>query len=119
MLFRLEELATTRRLGTREAVQAVGGGMLPRLGLWSLAMQKLVVIAPELQLTDTGRQRAAQLVRSHRLWEAFLVKFLGLPLDHVHAPAERMEHFINEQLRGELASDLKDVARDPHGREIP
>jgi manganese/zinc/iron transport system permease protein len=119
LLFRLEELASTRRLGTGEAVHAVGGGLLPRLGLWSLARQKLVVTGPELQLTDAGRKRAAQLIRSHRLWEAFLVKFLGLPLDHVHAPAERMEHFIDEQMRGNLASDLEGVARDPHGREIP
>ena len=47
------------------------------------------------------------------------MKFLGLPLDHVHAPAERMEHFIDEQMRGNLASDLEGVALDPHGREIP
>lgn len=119
LLFRLEELASTRRLGPREAVKAVGGGLLPRIGLWSLVRQQLVLMSPELQLTDAGRHRAAQLVRSHRLWEAFLVQFLRLPLDHVHAPAERMEHFIDKRLSEELATDLGDAARDPHGREIP
>ena len=119
LLFRLEELATSRRLATHEAVNAVGGGLLPRLGLWSLMRQQLVVTAPELQLTDAGRNRAAKLVRSHRLWETYLVKTLGLPADHVHAPAERMEHFIDERLREELVSDLGKAVRDPHGREIP
>lgn len=119
LLFRLEELASTRRLGSGEAVQAVGGGLLPRIGLWALSRKKLIEASPELHLTNAGRQRAAQLVRSHRLWETYLVRYLGLPLDHVHAPAERMEHFISRQLREELASDLGDAARDPHGREIP
>jgi manganese/zinc/iron transport system permease protein len=119
LLFRLEELATTRRLGAHEAIQAVGGGLLPRLGLWLLARQRMVETSPELELTEAGRRRAAQLVRSHRLWEAYLVQTLGLPLDHVHAPAERMEHFIDERLREELVTDLGGAVRDPHGREIP
>ena len=119
LLFRLEELRTTRRLAAHEAVQAVGGGVLPRVGLWLLARQRLVRKSPELQLTPAGQHRATQLVRSHRLWEAWLVQTLGLPLDHVHAPAERMEHFIDERLQKELATDLHEIARDPHGREIP
>lgn len=119
MLFRLEELSQSRKLGAHEAVRAVGGGWLPRFGLWSLIRQQLIVSSPDLQLTDAGRQRAAQLVRSHRLWEAYLVQMLRLPLDHVHAPAERMEHYIDERLRETLATDLGHAAIDPHGREIP
>jgi ABC-type Mn2+/Zn2+ transport system permease subunit len=119
LLYRMEELATSRRLAPHEAVQAVGGGLLPRLGLRSLARKKLVVVSPELRLTDSGRRRATHLVRSHRLWETYLVKSLGLPADHVHAPAERMEHFIDERMREELATDVGADARDPHGREIP
>jgi manganese/zinc/iron transport system permease protein len=119
LLFRLEELASTRRLGAHEAVKAVGGSWLARLGLWTLERKKLVVATPDLQLTAEGRKRASQLVRSHRLWESFLVQTLGLPLDHVHAPAERMEHYIDEKLRAELASDLAQTSIDPHGKEIP
>ena len=33
----------------------------------------------QLHMTDDGRWRAARLVRGHRLWEAYLVKHLGLP----------------------------------------
>jgi Mn-dependent DtxR family transcriptional regulator len=71
-----------------------------------------------LRLTADGRERAKRLVRGHRLWEAFLVKHLGLPLDHVHEPAHRVEHFINQPLRDELQKEL-DAQQDPHGRVIP
>ena len=75
--------------------------------------------ADGLRLTPDGRERAKRLVRGHRLWEAYLVKHLGLPLDHVHAPADRVEHFIHQPLRDELQKAVDDAARDPHGRDIP
>jgi Mn-dependent DtxR family transcriptional regulator len=53
------------------------------------------------------------------LWEAYLVKHLGLPPDHVHAAADRVEHFIQQPLREELSRDLTGTQQDPHGREIP
>ncbi|MGC4002766.1 MAG: iron dependent repressor, metal binding and dimerization domain protein [Pirellulales bacterium] len=71
------------------------------------------------RLTDQGRKKAAQVVRSHRLWEAWLFNHLGLPVDHVHDPAERMEHYIGEQLEVELREAFQGDVRDPHGREIP
>ena len=72
-----------------------------------------------LDLTETGRQHASQLVRSHRLWESYLVQQLGLPADHVHDPAERIEHFIGERMRAALERELDDTSHDPHGRDIP
>jgi manganese/zinc/iron transport system permease protein len=120
MLYRLEELHIDRRLGPREATQAVGAGVLAELGLRSLLRRReLQRTDIGLQLTDTGRRRAAELVRSHRLWEAYLVEHLGLPLDHVHDPAERMEHFIDARLQEQIVADLRDAQKDPHGREIP
>jgi Mn-dependent DtxR family transcriptional regulator len=53
------------------------------------------------------------------LWEAYLVEYLGLPLDHVHAPAERMEHYIGPNLQEKIAQHLPQEETDPHGREIP
>jgi manganese/zinc/iron transport system permease protein len=73
----------------------------------------------QLQLTPQGRDDARKLVRSHRLWETYLVEHLGMPLDHVHEPAHRIEHFIDEQIRQELEAELKEKTQDPHGREIP
>jgi ABC-type Mn2+/Zn2+ transport system permease subunit len=72
-----------------------------------------------LALTDHGRQTAESLVRSHRLWEAYLVQNFQLPLDHLHEPAERIEHFIGPELQQQLAESLPKTAVDPHGREIP
>jgi Mn-dependent DtxR family transcriptional regulator len=53
------------------------------------------------------------------LWEAYLVKHLGLPLDHVHGPADRVEHYIQGPLREQLEREVDAAARDPHGKVIP
>jgi manganese/zinc/iron transport system permease protein len=120
LLYRLEELGVRRQMGPREATQAVGGGMAATIALWRLFRLGLVERAEGgLRLTANGRERAVHLVRSHRLWEAYLVEYLGLPLDHVHGPAERMEHYIGEKLQQKIAQDLPQEAIDPHGREIP
>ena len=58
-------------------------------------------------------------MRAHRLWESYLGQHTELPLDHLHAGAERMEHFINPGLQAALAAELKDPGVDPHGRAIP
>jgi ABC-type Mn2+/Zn2+ transport system permease subunit len=120
MLYRLEELAIERRLGAGEAARAVGGGLLARVGVWRLRRRgKIEKAGGGLQLTPAGRADAQKLVRGHRLWEAYLVEHLGLPHDHVHGSAERMEHYIGEGLRDRIARDLPETITDPHGREIP
>jgi manganese/zinc/iron transport system permease protein len=63
------------------------------------------------RLTESGRREASALIRRHRLWEHYLVERAGVPADHVHGIAERLEH---------LPTMPPDAARiDPHGREIP
>jgi manganese/zinc/iron transport system permease protein len=120
MLYRLEEIDAAKRLRPEEAVAAVGGGVLARYALAMLRRRgRLELRDGQLHMTDDGRWRAARLVRGHRLWESYLVKHLGLPLDHVHAPADRIEHFIHQPLREELQKDLEDAEKDPHGRQIP
>jgi manganese/zinc/iron transport system permease protein len=119
MLYRDEELGGAP-LNSTTAITAVGGGWL---AWWALGMLRrrgrLTLAADGLHLTADGRERAKRLVRGRRLWEAFLVKHLGLPLDHVHAPADRIEHFINQPLRDEVQKAVDDPQQDPHGREIP
>jgi hypothetical protein len=120
MLYRVDEIDPRRQLRPSEAVTAVGGGWLAR---WALAMLRrrgrVELQNGHLRMTDDGRWRAARLVRGHRLWEAYLVKHLGLPADHVHAPADRLEHFTGEPLREHLQEAIEDAGQDPHGREIP
>jgi hypothetical protein len=73
----------------------------------------------ELRLTAAGRARAESLVRAHRLWEAYLHSELSLPPDHLHDPAEAMEHFLDEKIQAKLSEALDKPERDPHGRPIP
>jgi len=120
MLYRVEELGSHRRLPAAEAQAAVGGGLLARWALSGLARDGRVERTGEhLALTPAGREAARQLVRSHRLWETYLHRYLGLPLDHIHEPAHRVEHYIDEQMRDELEQKLDAAATDPHGRDIP
>jgi manganese/zinc/iron transport system permease protein len=120
MLYRVEELGSRQQLAAGEATTAVGGGLLARWGLSGLVREGRVERSNErLALTPSGRESARQLVRSHRLWETYLHRYLGLPLDHVHEPAHRVEHYIDEHMREELQEKLSAAATDPHGREIP
>jgi manganese/zinc/iron transport system permease protein len=120
MLYRVEELGSTKPLSLSEAQTAVGGTFLARIAANQLLRHGEIVDGhSQLKLTDKGRESAKQLVRSHRLWEAYLVKHLGLPLDHVHDPAHRVEHFIGEGTQKRIAAELDLSAQDPHGREIP
>jgi Mn-dependent DtxR family transcriptional regulator len=99
----------------------VGGGATGWLALPRLYSRRLVRFAPGglLLLTDKGRNKACSLVRSHRLWELYLRRYFQLPLDHLHSPAERIEHYIDPQLQQRLADALREPASDPHGKPIP
>ena len=72
-----------------------------------------------LRLTDLGRRQAEMVVRSHRLWEAWLGRHVELPLDHLHPPAEWVEHHIGAALRQRIEAEVAGQSSDPHGREIP
>jgi manganese/zinc/iron transport system permease protein len=84
-------------------------------------VRKSLVIAQDnaLQLTDSGQQEGIRLLRGHRLWETYLEQQLGLPTDHLHQPADDMEHFITPELQEELASALDHPQTDPSGLPIP
>jgi manganese/zinc/iron transport system permease protein len=71
------------------------------------------------KLTPQGIDRARELVRSHRLWEQYLVVETGAETDRIHSHAERWEHFTDRPLRDELdrATEAPDI--DPHGSPIP
>jgi hypothetical protein len=71
------------------------------------------------KLSARGRQQAQSIVRAHRLWESYLAANFELAADHLHAPAERMEHFLGADLQQQLAAELAGRAIDPHGSPIP
>ncbi len=70
-------------------------------------------------LTEEGRIKAKRIQRLHRLWEVYLVDYVGINKERVHKSAEEMEHLINPELEKELTKLLKDPKVDPHEKPIP
>jgi DtxR family transcriptional regulator, Mn-dependent transcriptional regulator len=70
-------------------------------------------------LTPAGEKLALEVIRHHRLIEAYLSEALGMPDDMVHAEAEVLEHHISEQLERLIAAKLGEPSHDPHGTPIP
>ena len=91
--------------------------------LQKLAAQRPALVQYEkhhgVRLTPTGKRRAWELVRHHRLLELFLHDVLKYSWDEVHEEAERLEHFISERFEDRVAAILGDPAIDPHGHVIP
>ena len=72
-----------------------------------------------LILTPAGEKIALEIIRHHRLIELYLAQHLGVPLEHVHDQAERMEHVLSEEVEARMATALGNPVRDPHGDPIP
>ncbi|MFU8771406.1 MAG: iron chelate uptake ABC transporter family permease subunit, partial [Anaerolineales bacterium] len=69
-------------------------------------------------LTDSGDRRALELIRSHRLWERYLVDEGVLDWDEVHEEAHHLEHTPPELIEG-IAEKMGFPDTDPHGSPIP
>ena len=129
LLYRWEELMAREGTpaGRGDVLAAVGDGLLSRWALRGLLRRRQIEFAPTparsgdpgFRLSRQGMAVASRLIRSHRLWEAYLEKHFELPLDHLHMPAERVEHFITPEMRENLDVQLTEPDRDPHGRDIP
>jgi manganese/zinc/iron transport system permease protein len=121
-LVREEEAGRAAALSGREVrtATATAGPILGRLALlWLTGGRLLARAGGAYRLTDAGRVAARQVLRSHRLWETYLDRHLALPPDHLHAPAERLEHVTTPAMRQRLAESVDNVDRDPQGKEIP
>ncbi|MBL8850730.1 MAG: metal ABC transporter permease [Planctomycetaceae bacterium] len=123
LLYRMEErrIADAAGLAPALVAQRLGlGRWLTWLSLQNLRRSDMLTLDGDAcRLTDRGRHKARSLVRSHRLWESYLQKHFALAEDHLHAPAHRAEHYIDDSLRSELESELASPTVDPHGSAIP
>jgi DtxR family transcriptional regulator, Mn-dependent transcriptional regulator len=72
-----------------------------------------------VELTADGERLALEVIRHHRLLEAFLAEALGMPWDRVHDEAEVLEHYISEDVERRIAQALGNPELDPHGDPIP
>lgn len=86
-----------------------------------LAAANLVEHQPygAIELTETGRDYALQVIRRHRLIETFLVQTLGYTWDQVHDEAEVLEHAVSDLMIERIDTVLGHPTRDPHGDPIP
>lgn len=75
-----------------------------------------------LTLTANGKEISSRLMRAHRLWENYLQSEIGLQADHLHDPAEWVEHHLSQE-RIEQLEQLLDVEEDyykqPHYHHRP
>jgi DtxR family transcriptional regulator, Mn-dependent transcriptional regulator len=73
----------------------------------------------KISLSETGRQKAIEILRKHRLWETFLYEKLEFTWDEVHEVAEQLEHIHSPKLVDKLDKFLGFPEFDPHGDAIP
>ena len=71
------------------------------------------------RLTPSGERVALEVIRHHRLLELYLKEALGLSWDQVHAEAERLEHYLSDEVEARIDAALGYPTRDPHGDPIP
>src|SRR5829696_1972933 len=113
------EIASTNALAKRLKISAPSvTGMIQKL---ASATPALVEYQKHqgVTLTNEGKRAALEVIRHHRLLEAWLVQTLGYSWDEVHEEAERLEHVISEDFERRIASAMGNPTRDPHGEFIP
>lgn len=71
-----------------------------------------------IYLTEKGIEDARKLLTKHRLWEIFLVEYLGYSWQDVHADADKLEHATSVRLKDRLNDFLNHPKHCPHGSEI-
>jgi manganese/zinc/iron transport system permease protein len=121
-LYRLNELSREKSTGARisEVHEALKEGRLATVAVWDLSRRGLIQKTGErLALTPEGLEAGKQLIRSHRLWEAYLCDRLGFCAADVHRAAHELEHFTDSALQDQLDRETDHPSRDPHRRRIP
>ena len=109
--------ATTSALAERVGVSAPSTtAMLKKLAAFGLVEHEPY---RGVLLTRAGDKAAIEVIRHHRLLEQYLSETLGLPIDELHAEADRLEHVLSEELEARIDESLGYPTHDPHGDPIP
>ncbi len=96
---------------------------LRRVPRWSLVLQLGLArragdverVERRWRLTDAGVAEAERVVRTHRLWELYLIEFADIAPDHVDRDADEIEHVLPPDLLRRLEERLgaSDRAAEP------
>ena len=111
-----------KRVATKEVAKKLGIASASVTEMIArLAKEELLSYEPYKgsQLTQKGIDACINVVRSHELWEVFLVKYLGCSLSEAHKDAEELEHATSPILAERLDHFLNMPAVCPHGAMIP
>lgn len=86
-----------------------------------LATKNFIVFSPYkgVSLTESGTKEAVRMIRSHRIWEVFLIKTLGFDWSEVHKYAEELEHISSEEVVDRLYEFLNYPEFSHDGQPIP
>lgn len=92
-----------------------------RRALQNAARSGLVEPLPgdRFRLTDRGLRDAARVVRTHRLWEMFLIDQAHVAADHVDRDADALEHILSSDIIHRLERRLVELGRWPHAASLP
>ena len=75
-----------------------------------------------IRLTPAGRHHATRLLRNHRLWELYLIRYADVAPSHVDRDADQVEHVLPPTITAELERMLSQRERDmpasPHPLEV-
>jgi len=73
-----------------------------------------------VRLTPAGAEQALRIVRNHRLWELYLIRYAAVATSRVDRGADRIEHVLEPELVAELEAqlerqpDAETVTASPH-----
>ncbi len=122
MLYRVRELAGkgVAAVKTEDLRNALKTGRWVRLALMDLLRSKMVRHTPEgVVLTASGLTAAANLIRSHRLWETYLCDKMGFCDAEAHYSAHHLEHVTDKEMQERLKRAANYPTQDPHQKAIP
>lgn len=72
-----------------------------------------------IRITEKGKQRAAEIIRKHRLSELFLLQIMKFGWEEVHEIAEELEHIKTDKFFDRMDELMGFPTADPHGSPIP
>ncbi len=99
--------------------RAWSAGDRRRLLNWATSRDLLQATNGSVRLTEQGLAEARRLVRNHRLWELYLMRYADVAASHVDHTADLIEHVIDPGVIRELERTLHtqhepDVPASPH-----
>lgn len=72
-----------------------------------------------VKITGAGERIALKIIRKHRILEIFLNERLNVSSDKVHNEAEKLEHYVSEEIMKKIENILGDREVGIHGEKIP